>query len=182
MDAMKNRTAVWVSAVLLLVVAWGCSTPTRGAAARESKARFEYNRIMRELRVPAEDATNAVQRFPMLEQAAAAYEQFERDFRDQPRWAAAALRSLGQIQLSRGQTRLALDCFEQVGQRYPNEHWEVIQAWKESADILWKSEHRGEASVYYQQIVTTYGRPGQPAMFETLVGIARARLKECEVP
>lgn len=182
MHTMKNKALTWLAAVLLLVVAWGCAAPTSGTGARAAKARFEYNRIMRELLVRAGDATNAVLRMALLDQAALEFQRFERDFRDEPRWAASALRSLGQIQLDRGQIKLALDCFEQVGQRYPNEHWEVIQAWKESADALWKSEHRGEASVYYQQIVTTYGRPGQPAMFDTLVGIARVRLKECEAP
>lgn len=179
---MKKRSIFWVFAALLLVGAWGCATPTSGTDQRASKARYEYNRIMREFRVPAGDATNATERMVLLEQVAREYERFERDFRDQPRWAAAALRSLGQVQLSRGQVKPALDCFEQVGRRYPHEHWEVIQAWKEAADVLWQSEHRGEASVYYRQMINTYGRPGQPAMFDTLVGIARARLKECEAP
>lgn len=179
---MKNSVILWVLTALLLVVAWGCRTPTGGPSDREAKARFEYNRIMREWVVPAGDVSNTVERMDLLEQAAQEYEQFERDFRDQHRWAAAALRSLGQVQLSRGQVKAALDCFELVGQRYPHEHWEVIQAWKEAADTLWQSEHRGEASVYYQQMINTYGRPGQPAMFETLVDIARARLKECESP
>ena len=179
---MKNRAILIISVALLLVVAWGCAAPTRGAGQRASKARFEYNRIMREWVVPAGDATNVVERMELLEQAAQEYQQFERDFRDQPRWAAAALRSLGQVQLNRGQVKPALDCFELVGQRYPHEHWEVIQAWKEAADVLWQSEHRGEASVYYQQMINTYGRSGQPDMFTTLVDIARERLKECEAP
>lgn len=179
---MKNRSIIYVFAAILLVVAWGCTTPTSGAEQRAAKARFEYNRIMREWVVPAGDATNTVERMDLLVQAAQEYQQFERDFRDQPRWAAAALRSLGQVQLNRGQVKSALDCFELVGQRYPHEHWEVIQSWKEAADVLWKSEHRGEASVYYQQMINTYGRSGQPDMFTTLVDIARERLKECEAP
>lgn len=179
---MKKRAIPSIFVALLLVGAWGCATPTKGVEQRASKARFEYNRIMREWVVPAGDVSNAVERMDLLEQAAQEYQQFERDFRDQPRWAAAALRSLGQVQLSRGQIKAALDCFELVGQRYPHEHWEVIQAWKEAADTLWQSEHRGEASVYYQQMINTYGRPGQPDMFDTLVDIARARLKECEAP
>jgi hypothetical protein len=98
---MKNRSIIYVFAAILLVVAWGCTTPTSGAEQRAAKARFEYNRIMREWVVPAGDATNTVERMDLLVQAAQEYQQFERDFRDQPRWAAAALRSLGQVQLNR---------------------------------------------------------------------------------
>lgn len=179
---MKKIVCTWIPAIILLLVGWGCKTPTDGGVQRDAKARFEFNRIMRERMVPAGDATNVAERLVMLDEAAQEYETFERDYRDQPRWAAKALRTLGQLQLRRGQVKQALDCFELVGQRYPNEHWEVIQAWKEAADVLWQQEQRGEASVYYNQIVTTYGRSGQPAMFETLVNISRARLKECETP
>lgn len=175
---MKNQGSVWMGLVAGLLVWAGCSTTPSHSSDREAKARFEYNRIMREFRVPAEEATNDVTRVAMLDQVAEAYLEFTQEYGDVPRWAAAALRSLGQVHLERGEFRDALASFEQVGQRYPQEHWEVIQAWKEAADMLWETRHRGEAVLYYQQIVDTYDRPGQPPMFETLVNIARLRLRE----
>lgn len=178
---MKKLFFRW-AAVVVAVWAAGCATSPDQGAQRLSKARFEYNRIMREFRVPAEEATNDVQRLAMLEQAAVEYLQFTQNYGDCAPLAAAALRSLGQIHLALGEGKEALSCFEQVGQRYPQEHWEVIQAWKQAADTLWETRHRGEATLYYQQIVTTYDRPGQPPMFETVVNIARSRLKERGVP
>ena len=133
---MKLDSYRWI---MVGVVIWaaGCASPSRDGAQRLSKARYEYNRIMRDFRVPAEEATNEVQRLVMLEQAASEYLQFTQDYGDCAPLAAAALRSLGQIHLALGEGKEALSCFEQVGQRYPGEHWEVIQAWKQAADTLW---------------------------------------------
>lgn len=173
---------IGVAGMIGLWLVAGCATAPGGAHAREPKAKFEYNRIMREYRVPAEEATNEVERVAMLDQVAQAYADFSQEYADVPRWAAAALRARGQIHVVRGQFQDALACFEQVGQRYPQEHWEVIQAWKEAADLLWETQHRGEAVLYYRQIVQTYDRPGQPPMFGTLVDIARSRLQENQRP
>ena len=131
---------------------------------------------MRASDVPAFDATNAVERVTLLDRAAREYRQLATDYEDVPAWAAAALRREGEIHVERGDLKQSLFCFEQVGQRYPQQHWEVIQAWKAAADYLWNTRHRGEARLYYQQIVNTYGRPGQPPMFDTIVHISRQRL------
>ena len=133
---------------------------------------------MRSSDVPAFDATNAVERVVLLDRAAREYHQLATDYADVPSWAAAALRREGQIHVERGDLKQGLSCFEQVGQRYPQEHWEVIQAWKAAADYLWTTRHRGEARLYYQQIVNTYGRPGQLPMFDTIVHVSRQRLAE----
>ena len=175
---MKRIDFAGLGMAVGFLVWMGCSTTPDQASNREAKARYEYNRIMREYRVPAEEATNEVERVAMLDQVAAAYLEFTQEYGDVPRWSAAALRSLGQVHLERGEFKEALASFEQVGQRYPQEHWEVIQAWKEAADMLWETRHRGEAVLYYRQMVDTYDRPGQPPMFETLVNIARLRLNE----
>lgn len=160
----------------------GCASTAPGPSPREAKARYQFNHIMRTCQVAAEDATNEVDRVTLLNQAARSYQQLARDYSDVPRWAAASLRSLGQIHVEQDELKEALSSFEQVGQLYPGEHWEVIQSWKAAGDALWNARHRGEAALYYRQIVDTYGRPGQPPMFDTIVGIARGRLKEQGLP
>ena len=160
----------------------GCASTAPGPSPREAKARYQFNHIMRTCQVAAEDATNEVDRVTLLNQAARSYQQMARDYSDVPRWAAASLRSLGQIHVAQDALKEALSSFDQVGQLYPGEHWEVIQSWKAAGDALWNARHRGEAALYYRQIVDTYGRPGQPPMFDTIVGIARGRLKEQGLP
>ena len=178
---------VGVALALLVGVGPGCThapAPLPGGVdpARASKARYEYNRVIRQYQLPALDATNAVERVAMLDQTAFELESMARTYADVPPWAAAALRTLGKVHVERGQLKDALACFEQVGQRYPQEHWEVIQAWKDAADTLWETHHRGEARLYYRQIVNTYDRPGQPPMFATIVRVARDRLAEPNLP
>lgn len=190
MDNVHKFARGWlVSAALVGLVGGGLgcahgADPAKGAgvSARESKARYEYNRVIRQYQLPALDATNAVERVAMLDQTAFELEAMARTYADVPQWAAAALRTLGTIHIQRGQLKDGLACFEQVGQRYPQEHWEVIQAWKDAADTLWETHHRGEARLYYRQIVNTYDRPGQPPMFATIVRVARDRLAEPNLP
>ncbi len=171
-----------LGAFSLAVLAMGCST-TPSPSARERQARFAFNQAMRVYQLPVGDATNSVDRAALLDQSAAAYDKVEQDYRDVPRWAAAALRCRGQVHLDRGQVKAALACFDQVGRRYPGEHWEVIQAWKAAADTLWAAQQRSEARLYYRQIATTYGgKSGQPPMFDTIVTVARSRLKESGGP
>jgi tetratricopeptide (TPR) repeat protein len=168
---------------ILVGLGSGCASPSRTPAARETQARYQFNLAVRQYHVPAGDATNALDRAALQDKAAQEYQRLAREYADVPRWAASSLCSLGQIYIDRGQIKEGLTCFEQVGQRYPMEHWEVIQAWKSAADCLWDNRNRGEALLYYRQIVNTYGnQPGQPPMFDTIVGIARSRLKDVETP
>jgi tetratricopeptide (TPR) repeat protein len=128
---------------------------------------------------PAAEATNEVDRAALLDQAEAAYQKIADEYTDVPAWAANAWRTLGQLKIQRGRLRDGLYCYEQVGRLYPAVHWEVIQAWKAAADALWMRQLNLEAIQYYQKIVLTYGgKPGQPPMFETIVDIARSRLRE----
>ena len=167
-----------LGAFFLGALAPGCST-TPSPSERERQARFAFNQAMRVHQLPVGDATNAVERATLMDQTASAYAKVEQDYRDVPRWAAAALRCQGQANLERGQVKAALACFDQVGRRYPGEHWEVIQAWKAAADTLWVAHQQSEARLYYRQIVTTYGgKTGHPPMFDTIVTVARSRLKE----
>lgn len=171
-----------LTALVLAALAVGCST-TPTISEREHQARFAFNQTMRLYHVPASEASNTVDRAALLDQSAFAYKKLEQDYSDVPRWAAASLRNLGQINVERGQLKEALVCYEQVGRRYPDEHWEVIQSWKAAADALWAAHQRSEAMLFYRQIVNTYGgKAGQPAMFDTIVTVARSRLKEAGGP
>lgn len=179
---MKNCFYLAVIACALFSAAAGCSS-TPSSAKRDEQAKFLYNQTMRLYHIAAGDSTNSEQRVALLDQAAQNYESLARDYSDVPRWAAASLRNLGQIQLERGQLKDALASFEQVGRRYPGEHWEVIQAWKAAGDALWLTRQRGEALLYYRQIVNVYGgKTDQPPMFDSILQVARARLKDAAAP
>ena len=167
---------------LLALLPCGCASSGPTPAQRDAEARYHYNQAMRLYRVPTADASNEVDRVVLLDAAAKEYARLAHVYRDVPRFASASWRSLGMIQLARGELREALTALEQVGRLYPDQHWEVIQAWKAAADALWNARHRAEAALYYRQIVSVYGKPGQPPMFDTLVVIARARLAEEATP
>ena len=174
---MKHGVVWWWMGMAALVCA-GCLSPHGDVAKRASQAKFEFNRIVREYQVPAGDATNAVQRGAYLTNAVTAFRALAERYPDQPQWAAQSMRCIANIHRAEGRRAEALATYEQLVHRYPGEHWEVIQAWKSCGDLLWDSRMKELAREYYRQIVDTYGGPGQPPMFDTLVHIARQRLAD----
>jgi len=161
---------------LALLVAAGCLSSRNATERRAAQARHELKRVVRELHVPAGDATNEVVRGELLTNAVAGYLDLVARYPDQPQWCAQALRSVANIYRAEGRRAEALATYERLAQRYPGEHWEVIQAWKAAGDLMWDSQKRELARGYYQQIVDTYSAPDQPPMFQTIVDIARQRL------
>jgi tetratricopeptide (TPR) repeat protein len=161
---------------LALLAAAGCLSTRSDAERRTAQARHEFMRVVRELQVPAGDATNEVVRGELLTNAVAGYLDLVARYPDQPQWCAQALRSVANIYRAEGRRAEALATYERLAHRYPGEHWEVIQAWKAAGDLMWDSRMRELARGYYQQIVDTYSGPDQPPMFQTIVDIARQRL------
>lgn len=170
------------AAALASLLAGACASPQQGLDRRAREARYEFNRIVREYHVPMSEATNEVERGQWATNALEGYAAIYRDYRDQGKWAAQALRSRGNVYLAQGNRADALRCFDQVGREYPGEHWEVIQAWKSAGDLLWDSGMKGEAAKYFSQIVQTYSGPDEPPMFQTLVEISRDRLAGVGAP
>ena len=173
---MKAYLIASVCAVVLGVAA-GCATRTPVAAAT-SAAQYEYKRIVREYQLPAADATNALERAALLDQAVQAYEALRQQHPEASPWAAAALRAAGAIHAERGNRKEALSAYARVGVLYPGEEWEVIQAWRAAGDLLWTAGIRDQAILFYKDIIEKFDQPGKPPLFETLVRIAKDRLAE----
>lgn len=161
--------------VALLACAAGCISRSPEQAS-ESRARYEFKRIVREYQVPASESTNEVERTALLDQALQAFESLRTDYPDAQPWTAMALRQVGVIHASRGERKEALAAYAQVGILYPNEEWEVIQAWKAAGDLLWDSGMKKEALPFYRDIADRFQKSGQLPMYDTIARIARERI------
>ena len=95
----------------------------------------------------------ASDRTTLLEQAAVQYAAILKHHADDARWAAPAMRSLGNVRVAQGRMDDALSCYAAVGSVYPDESWEVLQSWKTAADLLWDAGRKEEATAFYRQIV-----------------------------
>jgi tetratricopeptide (TPR) repeat protein len=164
--------------VLLLVA--GCGSPEQKAARQqkryaEAKALFEQT--TKEHHLPSAQG-QGVERDRLLNLAATGYERLLREYRDQPGWCAPALRSLGNVRATQGQLDDAVKLYARVGRDYTDNEWEVLQAWKSAADLLWEAGRQAEAQPYYQQIVTRFGGAGHPPVVQVVVRAAQRRLAE----
>ncbi|MBW7908331.1 MAG: hypothetical protein H3C50_05340 [Kiritimatiellae bacterium] len=159
---------------VLLLAACATRSPERAA---EARAQYEFKRIVRAYQVPAVDATNEVDRAVLLDTALDAFAALREAYPTSQPWAAMALRQIGVIQAEQGRRKEALATFAKVDIFYPNESWEVIQAWKAAGDLLWDSGMRRESLPFYRDIVEKFDRPGQPEMFGTIVRIAKDRIR-----
>src|SRR5712672_700186 len=117
-----------VSALVLLA---GCATPKPDHAAA-SKALFEQT--VKQYHLPSAEASG-VARQQLLDQAAAGYERLLKTYGDQPYWCAQALRSLANVRAEQGKLDAAVKLYRRVGERYPQQDWEVLQAWKSAGDL-----------------------------------------------
>jgi tetratricopeptide (TPR) repeat protein len=155
----------------------GCATrsPLRD---EQAKARYEYHRIMRTYHLPANQATNEVERAQLLDAAYTGYSAIFTKYRTARPWAAMALRAVADLHAERGDRKRALDTYDMVAALYPEEDWEVIQAWRSAGDLLWHARMPTLAMDYYARIVNRFDRPGLPPGFDAHVRIARDRLRE----
>ncbi len=111
----------------------GCATPKQDRAA---DARKLFEQTVKQYHLPSAEAQGA-SRQQLLKQAAAGYERLLKTYRDQPYWCAQALRSLGNVRAEQGKLDDAVRLYVRVGDHYPQQDWEVLQAWKSAADLLW---------------------------------------------
>jgi predicted negative regulator of RcsB-dependent stress response len=66
--------------------------------------------------------------------------------------------------------------YRRVGEQYPQQDWEVLQAWKSAGDLLWDAGRKDEARQFYRQIVTRFDQPDASAVVQMVVRVARNRL------
>ncbi len=175
------RARVFLAAAALGLAA-GCLAPPESPEARASQARYQFQEIVRRYHVPAGDTTNEVERVALLLAARQGYEGLLAAYPEQRLWAAQSVRAVAQIHLVEGRPDEALAWFDRVGRDYPEQDWEVIQAWKSAGDHLRDRGEGRRAAAYFRRIVTTYDKPGVAPMFQTMVTISKRRLDELSEP
>ncbi len=172
----------WHPQVLCIVVlgmALGCSRGKLGSegalADAGSAAQTLFEQTSKQFHIPSAEATGP-ERLRLQEQAINGYRQLLRQYPREEYWAAQALRSLGNICAARTNLDLALTYFGDVEKCYPQQHWQVLMAWKSAADLLWDSGRRAEAQQFYAKIVSNFDSPDAAQVIKMVVRGSRLRL------
>jgi tetratricopeptide (TPR) repeat protein len=160
---------------LLLVGLTGCAHHRESSLQRSEAARALFERTTKEFHLPSAEAQGAG-RLKLQEEAAAGYRELIKEYPDQRQWAAQALRSLGNIRAAQTNLNQAVKYYQSVGQRYPDQEWEVLMAWKTAADLLWDAGRQPEAASFYQKIVARFDVPEAPQVIQTVVRGSKRRL------
>jgi tetratricopeptide (TPR) repeat protein len=158
---------------LLAIVLAGCATPQKQDPAAAAKQLFDETTKL--YHIPSAEAKGGEQR-RLLAEAAAGYEKLLRMYPSQSFWCAQALRSLGNVRATQGQTDEAIQLYRQVGEKYPDQNWEVLQAWKSAGDLLWNDARQEQAKVFYRKIVERFDKPDEPPIFLVVVRGVKSRL------
>ncbi len=181
---MRASSAVWsVFAVALMALA-SCgpgpkpapsapaapkSTPERASAAQRL-----FDQSTRDFHLPSAEATGT-RRTTLLDGAAALYRQVLRDYPEQHHWCAQSQRSLGNVMAEQGDLAGALGQFDALSRHYPDEEWEILQAWKSAGDLLWLADLKDEARAHYRRIVERFDQPNRPQVYQLIVQAAKKR-------
>jgi tetratricopeptide (TPR) repeat protein len=148
------------------------STPQQ----RYEAARVLFEKASREFHIPSAQARGA-ERARFEDQAASIYTELARDYDDQPIWAAQALRSLGNIHAARTNIDAAVKCYGQVAEKFPQQDFEVLMAWKSAGDLLSDAGKFAEAKVYYEKLVARFDKPDALPIVRSVVRGAKSRLQ-----
>ncbi len=165
-----------ISFLSLLLLLAGCSK-SETPAQRADAAKALFDRATKEFHVPSAEVRGAEQR-RLQDQAAAAYEALLNRYPEQSNLCAQALRSLANIRAAQTNLNEAVRLYASVGQKYPQEDWEVLMAWKSAADLLWDANRRSEAMAFYQKIVARFDKPDAPQIVRMVVRGSTNRLAE----
>jgi tetratricopeptide (TPR) repeat protein len=153
-------------AAFFLTLLLGC------VPASHETARQVFDRTVREYHLPSAEAFGP-QREKLLAQSASGYElALQLGGNDRP-LCAAALRSLANVRAEQGRLDEAVKLWSQVGRQYPTCDWEVLQAWKSAADLLWDAGRRNDAAPFYRQIFQRFR--SVPSPIEQSVARAASR-------
>jgi tetratricopeptide (TPR) repeat protein len=144
-------------AVLFLSLFLGCTR------APHETARQVFDRTVREYHLPSANAFGA-ERAKLLAQSATGYEQaLQLGANDHP-LCASALRSFANVRAEQNRLDEAIKLYSQVGRQYPACEWEVLQAWKSAADLLWDAGRQNDAVPFYRQIFERFRSAPSPIM------------------
>ena len=173
-----SRIGKWL-ALLLLAAAMltGCDKKPPAPAVAPVSARALFEQASREFYAPSAEA-NGAERARLLAGAAERYERLLKEFPAERDLGVQALLGLGNIRASQGKLDDAIEHYAAVGRKFPEHDWQVVQAWKAAADLLWDANRRDEAKKFYSQIVARFGKKDAPQIISTVVRGSKARLAE----
>lgn len=164
-------------AVFILAGTVGCGSKVGTPDQRFAEAKALFESTAKTYHLPSAEARGPEQQ-RLLSSAASGYEAVVRQYSDQPFWCAQSLRSLANVRASQGQLDEAIKLYARVGDRYPAEEWEVLQAWKSAGDLLYEANRKSEASTFYQRIIQRFDVASSPAIVKATVRGAKRRLEE----
>ena len=155
----------------------GCRAKPQSPAERTAAAHALFDQATKEFHTPSAEA-QGTERQRLLDEAARSYERLLAEFPEQRDLGVQALRGLGGIRASQGKTNEAVRLYAAVGEKYPERDWEVLQAWKAAADLLWDAQRPEEAKKFYAQIVARFDKQETPQIYQTVVRGSKARLTQ----
>ena len=155
----------------------GCATVDKAARQqqRAAAAKELFEQTVKLYHLPSGEA-QGMEREKLLAQAAAGYERLLKNYSDQPHWCAPALRSLGNIRATQGRVADAVKIYRRLEKQFPRDDWEILQAWKSAADLLWEAKQPEEAKVFYRKIVARFDQPDAAAIVKAIVRGSQSRL------
>jgi len=163
--------------VVALLLAGCGGKPTETPQQRYDAAKTLFEQTLKNFHLASAEA-GKVEREKLLQQAADSYERLLRNYAEQASFAAQALRSLGNVRAAQGRLDEAVKLYARVEKEYPGQEWEILQAWKSAADLLWDAGHRPEARPFYEKIIQRFDKPDASAVIQTVVRGSKARLAE----
>ena len=173
----SRRFAVLLILFLGVASFIGCKEKAPPAANNDGDARSLFSNTMTRFHAPSADAKGA-ERDHLLSEAAKGYGELLKSFPTETNLCAQSLRALGNIHATQGKTNEAVRLYAAVGEKYPSQDWEILQAWKAAADLLWESNQRDEAKKFYARIVERFGKNEAPQIISQVVRGSKARLAE----
>lgn len=70
----------------------------------------------------------------------------------------------------------AVKLYAEVADRYPNQDFDVIMAWKSAGDLLSDSGQQAEAKLFYDKIITRFDKPEALPIVQLIVRGCKIRL------
>ena len=142
---------------------------------RYAAAKALFERASREFHIPSAQARGP-ERTKLEDLAAALYADVARNYADQPIWASQALRSLGHLHAARTNINEAIKVYSQVAEKFPQQDFEVLMAWKSAGDLLSDADRPAEAKLYYEKLLARFDKPDALPIVQSVVRGAKARL------
>ena len=174
---MSRVTRLLPPLLVCVALLLGCRAKPPLPAERSAAARALLDRATKEFHTPSAEAQGA-ERKRLLDAAARSYERLLAEFPEERDLGVQALRGLGSIRASQGNTNEAVRLYAAVGEKYPERDWEVLQAWKAAADLLWEAHRTEESKKFYAQIVARFDKPDAPQIYQTVERGSKARLTQ----